>query len=53
LAQRYEGAQTVYDLAVLGGRLAVLELGTNARHPVDGDIEITLPPASCWAYLDE
>src|SRR5229473_2247208 len=49
LAQRYEGAQTVYDLAVLGGQLAVLELGTNARHPVDSDIEITLPPASCWA----
>jgi len=53
LAQRYEGAQTVYDLAVLGGQLAVLELGTNARHPVDSDIEITLPPASCWAYPDE
>ena len=38
---------------VLGGQLAVLELGTNARHPVDSDIEITLPPASCWAYPDE
>ena len=53
LAQRYEGAQTVYDLAVLGGRLAVLELGTNARHAVASDIDITLPPALCWAYPDE
>jgi len=53
LAQRYEGAQTVYDLAVLGGQLAVLELGTNARHAVQSDIDITLPPALCWAYLDE
>jgi len=52
LAQRYEGAQTFYDLAVLGGQLAVLELGTSARHAVDSDIEITLPPALCWAYPD-
>jgi iron(III) transport system ATP-binding protein len=52
LAQRYEGAQTFYDLAVLGGQLAVLELGTSARHPVDSDVEITLPPALCWAYPD-
>ncbi len=52
LAQRYEGAQTFYDLAVLGGRLAVLELGTSARHPVDSDVEVTLPPALCWAYPD-
>jgi ABC-type Fe3+/spermidine/putrescine transport system ATPase subunit len=53
LAQRYEGAQTVYDLAVLGGQLAVLELGTSARHDVDSDIAITMPPALCWAYPDE
>jgi iron(III) transport system ATP-binding protein len=53
MAQRYEGAQTVYDLAVLGGQLAVLELGTNARHAVQSDIDITLPPALCWAYPDE
>jgi iron(III) transport system ATP-binding protein len=50
VAQRYEGAQTVYDLAVLGGQLAVLELGTSARHPVDSTVDITLPPALCWAY---
>jgi iron(III) transport system ATP-binding protein len=53
LAQRYEGAQTVYDLAVLGGQLAVLELGTRARHPVDSDVSITMPPALCWAYPAE
>ncbi len=53
LAQRYEGVQTVYDLAVLGGQLVVLELGTSARHPVDSDVAITMPPALCWAYPDE
>ena len=29
--QRYQGTQTVYELAVLGGRLEALELGTSAR----------------------
>ena len=53
LAQRYEGTQTVYDLAALGGQLALLELGTSARHEVDSTVEITLPPALCWAYADE
>jgi iron(III) transport system ATP-binding protein len=53
LAQRYEGSQTVYDLAALGGQLAVLELGTSARHDVDSMVDITLPPALCWAYADE
>jgi iron(III) transport system ATP-binding protein len=50
VAQRYEGTQTVYDLAVLGGQLSLLELGTSVRHPVGSEVEITLPPALCWAY---
>jgi iron(III) transport system ATP-binding protein len=53
LVQRYEGAQTVYGLAVLGGRLMALELGSSARYPVDSEVDITLPPALCWAYPDE
>jgi iron(III) transport system ATP-binding protein len=53
LVQRYEGAQTVYSLAVLGGKLAALELGSSARYPVDSEVEIVLPPALCWAYPDE
>ena len=53
LVQRYEGAQTVYTLAVLGGKLAALELGSSARHPVDSEVDIVLPPALCWAYPDE
>jgi iron(III) transport system ATP-binding protein len=48
--QRYQGTQTVYELAVLGGRLEALELGTNMRYPVGSDVEVVLPPASCWAY---
>ena len=51
--QRYEGAQTVYSLAVLGGKLAAFELGSSARHAVDSEVEIVLPPALCWAYPDE
>src|SRR5437016_6312487 len=53
LVQRYEGAQTVYSLAVLGGKLAALELGSSARYPVDSEVDIMLPPALCWAYPDE
>jgi len=53
LVQRYEGAQTVYSLAVLGGKLAALELGSSARYPVDSEVEIVLPAALCWAYPDE
>jgi iron(III) transport system ATP-binding protein len=50
LARRYEGAQTVYELAVLGGRLEAVEFGTDARHAVDSTLDIVLPPALCWAY---
>jgi iron(III) transport system ATP-binding protein len=53
LTQRYEGAQTVYGLAALGAKLAALELGSSARHPVDSELSIVLPPALCWAYPDE
>ena len=38
---------------LLGGqRLEALELGTAARHQ-DGEIAVTLPPDTCWAYRDE
>jgi iron(III) transport system ATP-binding protein len=50
IAHRFEGAHTVYTLAALGGELEVLELGTSARHGIDSTIDITVPPASCWAY---
>jgi iron(III) transport system ATP-binding protein len=53
VARRYEGAQTVYELAVLGGKLEAVEFGTDARHPVDSDLDIVLPPAACWAYSSE
>jgi iron(III) transport system ATP-binding protein len=48
--QRYQGTQTVYELATLGGRLEALELGTSARYPIGSDVEILLPPGLCWAY---
>jgi len=49
-AQRYQGVQTVYELALLGGTVEALELGTAARFEVGSDVAVTLPPASCWAY---
>jgi iron(III) transport system ATP-binding protein len=49
-AQRYQGTQTIYELAMLGGRLEALELGTSARHAVGSDIDVELPPDSCWAF---
>jgi iron(III) transport system ATP-binding protein len=48
--QRYQGTQTVYELAALGGQLEALELGTSARYPVGSDVGIQLPPGLCWAY---
>ena len=48
--QRYQGAQTIYELAVLGGRLEALELGTCMRHAIGSEVEVVLPPAMCWAY---
>ena len=53
LERRYQGMQTVYDLEVGGQRLEALELGTAARHTGDGEIPLTLPPDTCWAYRDE
>jgi iron(III) transport system ATP-binding protein len=50
LASRYEGVQTVYELAALGGRLEAIEVGTSTRHAVNSTLEITLPATSCWAY---
>jgi iron(III) transport system ATP-binding protein len=48
--QRYQGTQTVYELATLGAELEALELGTSVRYPVGTDVEISLPPGLCWAY---
>jgi iron(III) transport system ATP-binding protein len=50
LAQHYHGAQTVYELGVLGGRIEAVELGTALRNLVGTDIEIALPPSLCWGY---
>ena len=49
-AQRYQGTQTIYELAALGGRLEALELGTQMRHAVGSDVDVVLPPTLCWAY---
>jgi len=48
--RRYQGTQTIYELAVLGGRLEALELGTHARHAIGSEVDVVLPPTLCWAY---
>ncbi len=50
--RRYQGMQTLYDLVLGDQRLEALELGTEARHAA-GDIALTLPPDTCWAYRDD
>ena len=52
IERRYQGMQTLYDVELGGQRLEALELGTAARHQ-DGEIAVTLPPDTCWAYRDE
>jgi iron(III) transport system ATP-binding protein len=49
-SRRYQGTQTIYELAALGGRLEALELGTYARHEIGSDVEVVLPSTLCWAY---
>ena len=48
-ARRYQGTQTIYELAALGVRLEALELGTYARHEIGSVVEVVLPSALCWA----
>jgi iron(III) transport system ATP-binding protein len=48
--RRYQGTQTIYELAMFGGRLEALELGTHARYAIGSDVDVVLPPALCWAY---
>jgi iron(III) transport system ATP-binding protein len=50
LARRFEGTQTVYELALRDQKLNALELGTSMRHAVDSEVEVMLPPELCWAY---
>ncbi|MGE0415352.1 MAG: ABC transporter ATP-binding protein [Acetobacteraceae bacterium] len=50
LSRHYQGAQTVYELQLAGTRVEALEVGSSARHEVDRDIPIDLPPDVCWAY---
>jgi len=51
--RRYQGMQTVYDVEMGGQRLEVLEVGTATRHEQNGEVAITLPPETCWAYRDD
>jgi iron(III) transport system ATP-binding protein len=48
--QRYQGTQTIYEIALFGAKLDALELGTAARFSVGRDVNVVLPPALCWAY---
>jgi iron(III) transport system ATP-binding protein len=48
--RRFQGTQTIYELAALGGRLEAIELGTNMRHAIGSEVDLVLPPALCWAY---
>jgi iron(III) transport system ATP-binding protein len=51
--RRYQGTQTVYDIALFGRRLEALELGTAARHEVGATTTVALAREGCWAYRDE
>jgi multiple sugar transport system ATP-binding protein len=50
--RRYQGAQTIYDIDLLGRRLEVLELGTSVRHEVGATAPVSLPREILWAYHD-
>jgi iron(III) transport system ATP-binding protein len=48
--QRFQGTQTIYELALASGRLEALELGTDIRHALEEEVSVVLPPALCWGY---
>jgi iron(III) transport system ATP-binding protein len=50
LSQRYQGVQTLYELALFNGRIEVLEVGSAARHAVGSEVTVALPAETCWAY---
>jgi iron(III) transport system ATP-binding protein len=50
LAQRYQGVQTLYELALFNSRIEVLEVGSAARHAVGSEVRVGLPAETCWAY---
>jgi iron(III) transport system ATP-binding protein len=50
LSQRYQGVQTLYELALFDSRIEVMDIGSAARYPVGSDVLVALPPETCWAY---
>ena len=52
-SRHYQGTQTVYELTVAGAMIEALEVGSAARHEVDSEIIVALPPEICWAYAAE
>jgi iron(III) transport system ATP-binding protein len=49
-AARFQGTHVLYEIAALGGRLEVMELGAGMRHAVGAEVALLLPPELCWAY---
>jgi iron(III) transport system ATP-binding protein len=49
-ARHYQGTQTVYQIEVLDTVIEALEVGSSARHAVESEITLQLPPDLCWAY---
>jgi len=52
-SRHYQGTQTQYELGFAGTTIEAVEGGSAARHDVDRDIMVALPPDICWAYPAE
>ncbi len=52
-AVHYQGVQTIYDVAALGTRIEVIEVGTEARYAIGDQVAVNLPPSLCLAYAAE
>ena len=50
LAQHYQGAQTIDQLAVLGGRIEAMQLGTSLQRRRWHGSRNCAPPDVCWGY---
>ena len=50
LSRQYQGMQTSYELALFGGKIEALELGSGSRFAVGEDVPLSVNRELCWAY---
>jgi len=53
VSAQYQGSQTAYTLALFGGTIEAIELGSGVSLTTGQVVPISLPRELCWAFLDK